>query len=97
LQAGCLPPQIHRQALVLWDKKNASSGCRSGGILPLADFGTVTLSGCAATLNGLTGTISDPSWQYDAIVMAYPDSTVKAQPSALSGGGTSFSVTWQHE
>ena len=69
----------------------------SGGILPLANFGTVTLSGCAATLNEHMGTISDPSWQYDAILMAYPGGPVKAQPSGLSGDGTSFSVTWQHE
>ena len=67
----------------------------SGGILPLADFGTITFSNCGATLNGVTGSIS--TWPHDAITMATAGGTVKAQPSALSAGGTSFSVTWHHE
>ena len=69
----------------------------AGGILPLADFGTVTFDGCSATLGGKTGTISDASWKYDAITMADLDGTVKALPSDLASGGASFSVTWKHE
>ncbi len=69
----------------------------SGGILPLADFGTVTLTRCSATLSGHVGSIGDPAWQYDAITMADPDGTIKDQPSSLSSDGTSFSVTWQSE
>jgi len=69
----------------------------SGGTLPLADFGTVTLSGCSATLGGSTGAISNSGWQYDAITMATHDGTVKAKPSGLSGGGAGFSVSWSHE
>jgi len=69
----------------------------SGGTLPLADFGNVTLTGCSATLNGHTGTISDTSWEHDAIVMSDPNDGVKAQTSALANGGSSFSVSWRHE
>lgn len=69
----------------------------SGGILPLANFGTVNFTGCSATLSGHVGSISDSAWQYDAITMAYPDGTVKAQPSSLASNGTGFSVTWHSE
>ena len=67
----------------------------SGGILPLADFGTINFSNCGATLNGVTGSIS--TWPHDAITMSTASGTVKAQPSGLSASGSSFSVTWHHE
>ncbi len=67
------------------------------GVLPLANFGTVYFTNAQATLNGHTGTISDSAWQYDAITMTYSlTGPIKAQPSALSNGGSSFSVTWYH-
>jgi len=69
----------------------------SGGILPLADFGTVTLTGCSATLSGRVGSIGDSAWKYDAITMADSDGTIKAQPSSLSSGGDGFSVKWYSE
>ncbi len=69
----------------------------SGGILPLADFGTVTFTGCSATLNGHLGSIGDSAWQNDAIIMAYSDGTLKALPSSLSSGGSGFSVKWYSE
>jgi hypothetical protein len=62
----------------------------SGGVLPLADFGTVSFSG--ATVNGSTLTSSTPG--IDAITMVTSSGTVKAQPSGISNG--SFSVTWKH-
>jgi len=69
-----------------------------GGVLPLANFGTIDFSDCYATMNGHTGTISDPAWQLDAITMVASDGvTVKAQPSDLSADGSSFSVTWYNE
>lgn len=61
----------------------------SGGVLPLADFGTVGFS--SATVNGTTLTGSTPG--LDPITMV-SGSTVKAQPSRLSRGG--FSVSWYH-
>jgi len=66
----------------------------SGGVLPLANFGTIYFSNAKATLNGHIGTINDAAWKYDAITMATSSGTVKAQPSPLSTGGSSFSVTW---
>ena len=69
----------------------------SGGTLPLADFGTLSFSGCSATVSGHTGGIGDPAWENDNITMATQDGTVKAQTSALSGGGSGFSVIWKHE
>ncbi len=67
----------------------AEAPSSSGGVLPLANFGTVGFSG--ATVNGAALTSSTPG--IDAITMQ-SGSTVKAQPSAISGG--SFSVAWRH-
>jgi hypothetical protein len=69
----------------------------SGGVLPLADFGTVDFAGCYATMNGQDGAINDSQWQYDPITMQTADGTPKAVPSALTAGGTAFSVEWYHE
>ena len=68
----------------------AEAPSSSGGVLPLADFGTVGFSG--STVNGATLTSSTPG--LDPITMA-SGSTVKAQPSSISNG--SFSVTWRHQ
>jgi hypothetical protein len=62
----------------------------SGGVLPLADFGTVSFSG--AQVNGSTLTSSTPG--IDPITMVTSSGAVKAQPSSISNG--SFSVTWKH-
>jgi hypothetical protein len=59
-----------------------------GGVLPLANFGTVSFSGASA--NG----VSLSSFNPDDITMQ-SGSTVKAQPGKISSSG-SFSVTWQH-
>lgn len=66
------------------------------GVLPLANFGTAHLSNSVATINGHTGTISDPAWQYDPITMVTNSGTPKAVPSVLSSDGSSFSDTWHH-
>jgi hypothetical protein len=62
----------------------------SGGVLPLANFGTVNFTNCTA--NGVSIS-SNPN--PDAITMA-SGSTTKATPSGLGSGGASFSVTWKH-
>ena len=64
----------------------AEAPSSSGGVLPLADFGTVGFG--SATVNGALLTSATP------ITMA-SGSTVKAQPSGLSNG--SFSVAWRHQ
>jgi hypothetical protein len=67
----------------------AEAPSSSGGVLPLANFGTVNFSG--STVNGSALTSTTPG--IDAITMQ-SGSTVKAQPSSISNG--SFSVTWKH-
>ena len=67
----------------------AEAPSSSGGVLPLANFGTVNFSGAKA--NGATLTSSTPG--IDPITMQ-SGSTVKAQPSSISNGA--FGVTWRH-
>lgn len=75
----------------------------SGGVLPLANFGTAQFTDCTATLDSNTGAIDSSHWQNDDIIMETSNGTVKAQPSSLtdstSNGTTSsgFTVQWHHE
>lgn len=63
----------------------------SGGVLPLANFGTVSFTNCTANGVSISGNPNP-----DAITMVTSNGTVKAQPSGLGSGGSSFSVTWKH-
>jgi Peptidase A4 family len=65
----------------------------SGGVEPLADFGTWTASGAAVTEGSTAGTIS--SFTDDEITMIDSSGATKALPGALNGAGTGFSVTWE--
>jgi hypothetical protein len=67
----------------------AEAPSSSGGVLPLADFGSVGFSGM--TVNGATVTSSTKG--LDQINMV-SGSTTKASTGSISGG--SFSVTWKH-
>ena len=76
----------------------------SGGVLPLADFGTAFFDDCHAMLDGITGSIDNaPSWQDDPITMETSSGVVKAQPSTVKDSGSgatassAFSVQWAHE
>lgn len=69
----------------------AEAPSSSGGVLPLANFGTVNFTNCSA--NGLSISANPNP---DAITMVTSSGTVKAQPSGLGSGGASFSVTWKH-
>ena len=63
-------------------------------ILPLADFGTVSFSGCNATSTGSRGKPEAISfWPYDPLTMIDP-SGGQATPSSLLDNGTAFSVSW---
>jgi hypothetical protein len=62
----------------------------SGGVLPLANFGTVNFTNCTANGVSISGNPNP-----DPITMA-TGSTTKAVPSGLGSGGSSFSVTWKH-
>ena len=66
-------------------------------ILSLADFGTMTFSGCTATIAGVEGSINSNLWKNEGLTMENPkSSTILAQPTALTGGGTGFTVDWKH-
>jgi hypothetical protein len=66
----------------------------SSEILPLADFGTVSFSGCNATSTGSSGKPEAISfWPYDPLIMIDP-SGGQATPSSLLDNGTAFSVSW---
>ena len=67
----------------------AEAPSSSGGVLPLANFGTVGFTNAKA--NGATLTSSTPG--IDPITMQ-SGTTVKAQPSSINSG--SFSVAWKH-
>ena len=67
----------------------AEAPSSSGGVLPLADFGSVGFT--SANVNGAALTSSTPG--LDPITMA-SGSTVKAKPSNIGNG--SFSISWQH-
>jgi hypothetical protein len=74
-----------------------------GGILPLADFGTVLLGDDSTGVSGTNFAIDSsnsgaigtfPSSSIEEITMATSGGTKEAVPSGLSSDGTSFSVTW---
>ena len=67
----------------------AEAPSSSGGVLPLANFGTVGFA--SAKANGALLTSSTPG--IDPITMQ-SGSTVKAQPGSISSGA--FSVAWKH-
>jgi hypothetical protein len=58
-----------------------------GGVLPLANFGTVSFTSATANGQPLDSFTTDP-------ITMQSGSTVKAQPSKLSNGA--FSVTWKN-
>ena len=67
----------------------AEAPSSNSGVLPLANFGTVSFTGASA--NGALLTSSTPN--IDPITMA-SGSTVKAQPGSINNGA--FSVAWKH-
>jgi hypothetical protein len=67
----------------------ASSGCNNC----LENFGSVTFSDASATESGTTGGIS--AFSNRAITMVARNQAVMAEPSALVGGGNSFTITWK--
>jgi Peptidase A4 family len=80
----------------------AEAPSSNSGILPLANFGTVSYgtdntgiaNTCYATVGGTTGPIGAFGSSVQQITMVANSGAVKAQPSTLSSDGTSFSVTW---
>lgn len=67
----------------------------SGGITPLADFGTVDFNSDTATVAGTTAPIASFGSNVFEIQMVSKNGVPEASPSSLSGKGSSFSVAWQ--
>jgi hypothetical protein len=65
----------------------------SGGIFPLPNFHTWTLSSATVKSGTTTGVIS--SFPDDELTMINSGGAVKAQPGALTSGGNGFTVTWK--
>lgn len=73
----------------------AEAPSSAGGILPLADFHTVSYSADTATVNGATGVIGafGTASVYE-ITMVDGSGNPKAVPSLLGSDNSSFSVQW---
>jgi hypothetical protein len=75
----------------------------SGGILPLADFGTGSfgddytdvIDTNAASDSTITGPVSDFGSKVEEITMATSSGVKESVPSALTTDGSSFKVTWK--
>jgi Peptidase A4 family len=79
---------------------------RSGGILPLSDFGTVDFgedyTGISSTNDATDSTVSGAigafgSNVFESIMVNGTTGADEAVPSALSSDGSSFTVTWDSE
>ena len=79
----------------------------SGGILPLADFGTVSFGSdsthvsltCDATVGGASAPMGSAAFAANLVeitMVASNGTTVKSQPSPLSADGTSFTDAWKN-
>ena len=82
----------------------AEAPSSSSGILPLANFGTVTFSGCTATIGANANepiSFYQPSTittsvVYEMTMYNYPRANeVMALPTSLTTSGTGFSVAWE--
>jgi hypothetical protein len=81
----------------------AEAPSSSGGVLPLANFGTVyfgfdttSVSGTdSATIGTTTGTMGSFSTLTSITMVNSAGTATKASPSSVSTDGTSFSVAWK--
>jgi hypothetical protein len=74
----------------------AEAPSSSGGVLPLANFGTSQFSASSATVSGHAGAIGSFGAAVNSIDMVSSGGgAVKASTSALSADGTSFTVQWK--
>ena len=67
----------------------------SGGVLPLARFGTAIFSDAAASSSKTAGPVSISSFANRDCIDMVSGGTTKAATSGLSNSGTSFMVTWK--
>lgn len=87
------------QSSAEWIAESPEICSRRCTLAQLSDFGTVNFSNSDAAAGGAVSPIS--SFTYDNgphdIIATTNSGTVRAQPSALGSGGSSFSITWHHD
>jgi Peptidase A4 family len=66
------------------------------GIVPLANYGSWTLTNAQETFQGTTGNISSYPNSYQINMQDATQNYLLATTSALGGGGSSFTTTWQN-
>lgn len=65
----------------------------SSGVYPLSHFSTWSEAGATVKAGSASGVIS--TFTDDEITMIDSSGAIKAQPGALNGSGSSFSVAWE--
>jgi hypothetical protein len=78
--------------------EDAFGGNDVDGMYFLPAYNSDTYSNVSITdSSGHTGSITDPAWTANSVNQVSSLGVTKQTTSALSGDGTSFSTTWQHE
>jgi len=84
----------------------ATNRCRT---LTLTDFGSIAFSRLSATARGHVGSVEDPLWSVTQLELletqnfshgprtSAASTAATAVPSALSGAGSAFAVTWSEQ
>ena len=62
----------------------------------LADFTAVSFFDASASGGAHTGSITDPAWTSDGIVMVTRSRKIRAQPCCLLNDGMGIMVGWLH-
>ncbi|MGC1239829.1 MAG: G1 family glutamic endopeptidase, partial [Acidimicrobiales bacterium] len=84
------PPAQVSAEWIAEDPDECSGSCT---MATLADFGSVTFTNASVTSNGVTGSITSST--VAAIDEIDSSNIVMSAPGPLSGGGTSFTDTWE--
>jgi hypothetical protein len=84
-------------AIALWIAEAPSSSTSELGlhVLPLANYGTVTFTGCSAVVGGTRRTITDPAWAHFRFDMSTSTGLPKAVTTDVARNGTTFSSSWR--
>jgi Peptidase A4 family len=81
----------------LWVAEAPSSAVTEPGdhVLPLTNFGSVTMTGCSAVVGGFKRTIGDVGWAHYRFDMETKGGVAKTTTSGLSKS-SAFTVRWRH-
>jgi len=76
--------------------KSSAEWIAEGPSQALADFTAVSFFDASASDGTHAGSITDPAWANDGIVMVTRSRKIRAQPCCLLNDGTGFMVDWLH-